>query len=65
MNIFKKLFPNYLTIPDLVIYVGYGKLTKYLPDKEIFYLSIPEVMTIVTKLVRYMQNSAIIIKYNN
>ncbi|ALA98146.1 DEAD/DEAH family helicase [Spiroplasma kunkelii CR2-3x] len=39
---------------------GYGKLTKYLPDQKIFYWSIPEVMTMANKLVRDMQNSAII-----
>lgn len=38
---------------------GYGKLTKYLPDQEIFYWSIPEVMTMANKLVRDMQNSTI------
>ncbi|WP_338955477.1 DEAD/DEAH box helicase family protein [Spiroplasma endosymbiont of Polydrusus cervinus] len=38
---------------------GYGKLTKYLPDEQLFYWSIPEVMTIANKLVKDMQNNTI------
>lgn len=39
---------------------GYGKLTKYLPDEQVFYWSIPETMTLANKLVKDIQNNAIV-----
>ncbi|WHQ37561.1 DEAD/DEAH box helicase [Spiroplasma sp. SV19] len=38
---------------------GYGKLTKYLPDEQVFYWSIPETMTLANKLVKDIQNNDI------
>ncbi|AOX43944.1 DEAD/DEAH family helicase [Spiroplasma sp. NBRC 100390] len=39
---------------------GYGKLTKYLPDEQVFYWSIPETMTLANKLVKDIQNNDIV-----
>lgn len=39
---------------------GYGKLTKYLPDEQVFYWSIPETMTLANKLVKDIQNNGIV-----